>query len=313
MGGINDVLARTVRTVKPTFVSLKEDPVRMLRAIRLAARHGYTMTKELRAGLRAYASTLVHDSSRRVAQEVETLMQNGYSESACKLLWHSLLMEYTFPVQYDFLLPRLPRKSSLTYEMDISMAKDFDGGARAFFDVLRAYDEITSGGNDLQRTIEPSPAQWLALIAAPVAMHAIAKDGARPTLPPRWRDVNEAEREDARERWNAFANALLNVFESMIERSSSDGNSSERKAVALLDRSNCVGALALLLSHGPVFGDVDRAVRFVDATFESTDDDGARILNFVRSKKRGVDDRRQNRSDANAVRACLERAYDNTP
>ena len=43
--GINDAIEGVVRTVRPTHASLKEDPVRMLRAIRLAARHGFTMTK----------------------------------------------------------------------------------------------------------------------------------------------------------------------------------------------------------------------------------------------------------------------------
>lgn len=317
VGGMNDVLARVVRTVKPTYESLREDPVRMLRAIRLAARHGYTMTKELRAGLRAYGPILAQENPRRVFVEVETLMHHGHSEQTFKLLWHSLLMQYMFPVQNDFLVPRMPKKSSLTYEMDVSMQRDFDGGANAFFGALRAYDAFVSSKDedeDEQRLqVQASAPQWLALIAAPVALQKLAaKTEESPTLPPRWRDVAKASedvREDARARWEAFTDAIVDVFEEMIERTGSDSNDEERKHVSLLERPHCASAIGLLLAQGPVFDDFDGSTRWMDASFGSLSDGGARLLSFIRTKKRGMDDKRRSRAEAEVVRLSLEAVY----
>jgi len=319
-GGINDTHARVVRTVVDTNVSLREDPVRMLRAIRLAARHGFTMTKELRAALRAYAATLASESPRRVASEIETLMQNGYSEASFKLFWHSTLMKYAFPVQHEFLKPRLPNKASLTYDLEslVSPNHDFDGGARVLFDALKAYDGHVS--DDGKTRIESSVAQWLAIIVAPVAMHRmVSRRGAEEdpyALPPRWSDVDAASRDEVRAHWNVFSVSVLDVFDEMLERTAADTRDGGRTELSILNRSDCASALLLLLAHGPVFADAPSGdLKWRHASFESLVDRGERVLALAKTKRRNEwsdANKASPTAEAETVRASLEVATSTT-
>ena len=316
-GGMNDTHAGVVRTVGDTNVSLREDPVRMLRAIRLAARHGFTMTKELRAALRAYAATLASASPRRVASEIETLMQNGYSEASFKLLWHSTLMKYAFPVQHEFFKPRLPNKSSLTYDLEslVSPNRDFDGGARVLFDALKAYDGHVS--DDISKS---SVAQWLAIIVAPVAMHRMAtrRDSEEDpyALPPRWSDVDAASRDEVRAHWNAFTASVLDVFDEMLERTAAETRDGGRTELSILNRSECASALLLLLAHGPVFADAPSGdLKWRHASFESLVDRGERVFALVKTKRRNEwsdANKASPTAEAEVVRASLEVATTTT-
>jgi len=324
--GIHDALEGVVRTVRPTHTSLKEDPVRMLRAIRLAARHGFTMTKGLRAGLRAYAPTLALASSRRVAQEIETLMHHGYAARTFKLLWHSTILKHAFPVQFEFLRQRLPRKSTLTYEMEslVTPERDVDGGARAFFDALEAYDACVRHDADAEHRIaEPAFAQWLAIVVAPVALEKIRDadadaDAERDavdawTPPPRWSTVRDdpVARERVEARWHAFTFATLDVLDDMLERSAMDAPR-DGNDLALLTRADCASALLLLLAHGPMFADAQRGeLTWNDADLDRLSDGGARVrASFARARRRGEwynASKSPSAADADAVRACLER------
>ncbi len=323
--GINDAIEGVVRTVRPTHASLKEDPVRMLRAIRLAARHGFTMTKGLRAGLRAYAPTLALASSRRVAQEIETLMHHGYATRTFKLLWHSTILKYAFPVQFEFLRQRLPKKSTLTYEMEslVTPERDVDGGARTFFDALEAYDACVRHDADCEHRIaEPAFAQWLAVVVAPVALEKLrdadadaeCADADAWTPPPRWDTVRDdpVARERAEARWHAFTFAALDVLDDMLERSAMDAPR-DGDDLALLTRADCASALLLLLAHGPIFADAQRGhLRWLDADLERLSDGGARVrASFARARRRGEwhnANKSPSAADADAVRACLEKA-----
>ena len=70
-GGLDDVDAKRVRTVRRADESFADDPTRMLRAVRVAARHGLAPTREILASMRAHAPSIRTVPPMRVAGEVE--------------------------------------------------------------------------------------------------------------------------------------------------------------------------------------------------------------------------------------------------
>lgn len=292
VGGMNDLHEGIVRTVQESHESLKEDPVRMLRAIRLAARHDFVMTKELRAAMRAYGPTLKLASARRVMQEIQTLMENHYSCKSFALLWHSKLTKFLFPVQHEFLQKRMPPQSTLTFEASGTniARKDTDKLARLLFHSLYLLDTRSKKQSD----IETSPGMWLALLVAPVAMarlsgHPAWEEGEHP-LPRRFTDRNTRSPkkvEQLNQQWEAFTVAVLDVLDEMLEKTCSDsGDQDERAEIGILNRSDCAVAFSFLLAHGPLM-----CARKDASGWSSIDLDDSplsdRIRSFVRSK-RGV-------------------------
>lgn len=292
VGGMNDLHEGVVRTVQESHESLKEDPVRMLRAIRLAARHDFVMTKELRAAMRAYGPTLKLASARRVMQEIQTLMENDYGSKSFALLWHSKLTKFLFPVQHEFLKKRMPPQSTLTFEASgASIArKDTDKLAKVLFRSLSLLDTRTKKRNDMEK----SPGMWLALLVAPVAMarlsgHPAWGEGEHP-LPRRFTDRNTRspkKQEQLTQQWEAFTVAVMDVLDEMLEKTCSDsGGQDERAEIGILNRSDCAVAFSFLLGYGPLM-----CTRKDASGWSSIDLDDSplsdRIRSFVRSK-RGV-------------------------
>jgi len=290
VGGMNDLREGIVRTVQDSHESLKEDPVRMLRAIRLAARHDLVMTKELRAAMRAYGPTLKLASPRRVMQEIQTLMENYYGSKSFALLWHSKLTKFLFPVQHEFLKKRMPAQSTLTFEASAeSIArKDTDGLAKMLFRSLFELDGRTKKRGHLER----SPGMWLAVLVAPVAMarlsgHPAWEEGER-TLPKRYSDDatrTPKNEEQLQQQWEAFTVAVLDVLDEMLDKTCSDSaDQDERDEIGILNRSDCAVAFSFLLAHSPLM-----CTRKGDLGWSSIDLDGSplsdRIRSFVRSKR----------------------------
>ena len=68
-GGVGDLARRELRTVSPT--SLHEDPLRILRGLRLVSQLGFELAEETVAQMRAEASGLAHVSGERIGGGVK--------------------------------------------------------------------------------------------------------------------------------------------------------------------------------------------------------------------------------------------------
>ena len=82
VGGLDDLRAGVVRSIGDPDVRLKEDPVRMIRAIALAARLGFTIEPELLASIRAHRREIAKSSLPRLLEEYYKILRAGYSEKA---------------------------------------------------------------------------------------------------------------------------------------------------------------------------------------------------------------------------------------
>jgi poly(A) polymerase len=82
VGGLDDLRAGLVRSIGDPDVRLKEDPVRMIRAIALAARLDFTIEPTLLASIRAHRQEIAKSSLPRLLEEYYKILRAGSSEKA---------------------------------------------------------------------------------------------------------------------------------------------------------------------------------------------------------------------------------------
>jgi len=89
-GGWKDLWEGRLRCISDPWASFKEDPVRMLRAVRLAARVGLTMDRATVRAIRESAPEGMGQLPRgRVFQEFHSLMAHGAARASFELLWRA--------------------------------------------------------------------------------------------------------------------------------------------------------------------------------------------------------------------------------
>lgn len=96
-GGLNDLQKRQLRIIGDPNARYKEDPVRMLRAVRFAAKLGFAMTPETEAPIREHAEYLADIPPARRFEEVLKLFISGYATAVLTKLEEYGLLTYLFP------------------------------------------------------------------------------------------------------------------------------------------------------------------------------------------------------------------------
>src|SRR5256886_3216353 len=86
VGGLDDLRARIVRSIGDPDVRLREDPVRMLRAIALAARLDFTIEPTLVDAIRTHRPGIPQASPPRLLEEYYKILRAGSSEPAFSAL-----------------------------------------------------------------------------------------------------------------------------------------------------------------------------------------------------------------------------------
>ena len=82
VGGLDDLRAAVVRSIGNPDVRLREDPVRMLRAIALAARLDFTIEPALLDAIRTHRQEIAKSSQPRLLEEYYKILRAGSSEKA---------------------------------------------------------------------------------------------------------------------------------------------------------------------------------------------------------------------------------------
>jgi len=86
VGGKEDLRARRVRTIGNPDVRMREDPVRILRAIRFASKCAFELEPETLAAMKAHVHEIPRCAPPRVLEEVLKLVRSGASRRAFELL-----------------------------------------------------------------------------------------------------------------------------------------------------------------------------------------------------------------------------------
>jgi poly(A) polymerase len=97
VSGLDDLQAGVVRSIGDPDVRLREDPVRMLRAIALAARLGFVIDPTLLAAIRAHRQEIAKSSAPRMLEEYYKILRAGSAEEAFRSLASVGLLEPTSP------------------------------------------------------------------------------------------------------------------------------------------------------------------------------------------------------------------------
>lgn len=95
--GMADLKSRTLRLIGDPETRYREDPVRMLRAIRFAAKLDFTLAPETARPIRQLAWLLEDISSHRLYDETQKLFSAGFSRHVLPLLEEYGLFEPLFP------------------------------------------------------------------------------------------------------------------------------------------------------------------------------------------------------------------------
>ncbi len=96
-GGVADVQNRVIRVLGTADTRYQEDPVRMLRAIRFAAKLDFDIAPETAEPIKRLSSLMSHVSNARLCEEAIKLYQCGAAKKAQQLLVEHGLFKILFP------------------------------------------------------------------------------------------------------------------------------------------------------------------------------------------------------------------------
>jgi len=96
--GVSDVKARRLKLIGDPETRYREDPVRMLRAVRFAAKLGFTIDADTEAPIRKLGCLLDGVPPARLFDEVLKLFLSGYGAKSFELLQKYGLFEHLFPL-----------------------------------------------------------------------------------------------------------------------------------------------------------------------------------------------------------------------
>ncbi len=97
VGGLDDLTARVIRTIGDPAQRFREDPVRMLRAVALAARLGFRIDPDTAEAIRFLRGEIVRSSPARVLEELYKILRQGRSQRTFEMLHEHGLLAYILP------------------------------------------------------------------------------------------------------------------------------------------------------------------------------------------------------------------------
>ncbi len=97
VGGVDDIRTRTLRLIGDPETRYREDPVRMLRAVRFEAKLGFDLHETTRAPFAKLADLLGHIPPARLLDEFQKLFLAGFGQRSFDLLREHRLLGHLFP------------------------------------------------------------------------------------------------------------------------------------------------------------------------------------------------------------------------
>jgi poly(A) polymerase len=97
VGGMQDLRRKVLRSIGPADVRIQEDPVRMIRAIRFAAKLGFELDGELEVAIRRHGATILRCAPARLWEELLKVLRSGHAASAVPLALQLGFLEHLLP------------------------------------------------------------------------------------------------------------------------------------------------------------------------------------------------------------------------
>lgn len=104
VNGLADIQTKTIRLIGDPETRYREDPVRMLRAIRFAVKLGFSIEKETEQPIYELGHLLRNIAPARLFDETLKLFHSGYALEIFRVLRHYDLFQYLFPLTEESLM-----------------------------------------------------------------------------------------------------------------------------------------------------------------------------------------------------------------
>jgi poly(A) polymerase len=134
VGGLDDLEARLIRAIGDPRIRFREDPIRMLRAIKFAARLGMEIEPAARAALIEERWEIPKAAPPRIVEEIMRTLRGGSARKSYQLMRELGVLEVILPRFEQFLA---------STEENVFLER------MRFWEALEALDEARAGGRDL--------------------------------------------------------------------------------------------------------------------------------------------------------------------
>jgi poly(A) polymerase len=108
-GGLDDLQARVIRSIGDPNERFREDPVRMTRAVAMAARLGFTIDPPIDNAIEAHRGEIARAAPARLIEEIYKILRAGHAEHAFRMMAERRLLEPIAPALQDAAGPALWR------------------------------------------------------------------------------------------------------------------------------------------------------------------------------------------------------------
>ena len=95
--GIKDLRRKVIRSIGPADKRIQEDPVRILRALRFAAKLGFELDKQLEKAIRKHGADILRCSPARLWEELLKIMRSGHCSQALSRAQKLGFLEHLLP------------------------------------------------------------------------------------------------------------------------------------------------------------------------------------------------------------------------
>ncbi|KAF6159214.1 hypothetical protein GIB67_009487 [Kingdonia uniflora] len=126
IGGMEDLKKAKVRTVTRAYTSFQEDCARILRAVRITARLGFTLSKETSISIRDLSGLVLGLDKGRLLMEMNYMLAFGSAEASLRLLWKFGLLEMLLPIQAAYFVSQGFRRRDKRSNMLLSLFSNLD-------------------------------------------------------------------------------------------------------------------------------------------------------------------------------------------
>ena len=170
VGGVNDLENGIIRTISDPDASLREDPVRMIRALRHAARTGFQVEEKTLEAIYRNSKSIVLANPARLLEELLKDLRSGAASPFFTAMVETHLL--------DSLCPDLAQQLRAT------------GPDHSFWGRMKALDQRTSAGESFSNAV------LLGLFLQTVLLGDDTPEASSPDHPPQsWRHVQRGFRE----------------------------------------------------------------------------------------------------------------------
>ncbi|MDD5698746.1 MAG: polynucleotide adenylyltransferase PcnB [Victivallaceae bacterium] len=95
--GIDDMHAGIVRSIGEPGLRFEEDPVRVLRALKLVGQYGFTLDPATEAAVRTSGSLIEHTPASRFSLEIEKILKSAYCDGILNAFHDCDFLQYCLP------------------------------------------------------------------------------------------------------------------------------------------------------------------------------------------------------------------------